>query len=345
MEKNFNEQLLELREQSKQNKYMIASLAKAVQYNADEVKDCKEKISDLEKCNERLCKENKELKERMREQESELVLIILDRFSMEMYSKNKIDSTPLSPHAAEFEKMPKSVCKKCGVTMPLQVLALHVDSCAVESENASEESPDEDIIYVSEEKKIKTSMELCPVCGSSFPEDMTEFHASICVDNCSREMENFSEWTEDAVAGPSHSREDGGDATSEQPEVAHSSNRGEGGEDGVAGPSLDGEGGVDAVLGRTIRQIKQFRRGLKDTKVWSLLQERPDVVPLMFPRQSEAACCPQTILSNITWPAEEEDDDDEDTYSLPVKCRIAEYLRRFIENESKKYMIVQFIMY
>ncbi|KAI2645429.1 Ankyrin repeat-containing protein [Labeo rohita] len=43
--------------------------ARAVQYNADEVKDCKEKISDLEKCNERLCKENKELKERMREQE------------------------------------------------------------------------------------------------------------------------------------------------------------------------------------------------------------------------------------------------------------------------------------
>ncbi|RXN38533.1 hypothetical protein ROHU_001023 [Labeo rohita] len=73
-------------------------------------------------------------------------------------------------------------------------------------------------------------------------------------------MENFSEWTEDAVAGPSHSREDGGDATSEQPEVAHSSNRGKGGEDGVAGPSnrrgdadavagpsLDGEGGVDAI--------------------------------------------------------------------------------------------------
>ncbi|RXN24152.1 G2 M phase-specific E3 ubiquitin- ligase-like protein [Labeo rohita] len=337
-------------------------------------------------------------------------------------------------------------------------------------------------------------------------------------------MENFSEWTEDAVAGTSHSREDGGDATSEQPEVAHSSND-EGGEDGVAGPSnrrdwkkisdpklaadlykknllsaemqgqplrfmmdlredieeqdraiisfykrpdvnsagpfscilrgdaATGEGvtrhvlstavlkltkgfmipisntgstllfegepdhlvpstsqtlvesdlllmagrptetatiqlqdcpdldhrqtiqllegdaelteqdkkaildlamswdlpGVTndnrhwlfnrllyhAVLGRTVRQIKQFRRGLKDTKVWSLLQERPDVVPLMFPRQSEAACCPQTILNNIAWPAEEEDDDDEDTYSLPVKCRIAEYLRHFIENESK----------
>ncbi|KAL1282341.1 hypothetical protein QQF64_001144 [Cirrhinus molitorella] len=66
MEKNFNEQLLELREQSKQSSCMIASLAKAVQYNADEVKDCKGKISELEKCNERLCKENKELKERIR---------------------------------------------------------------------------------------------------------------------------------------------------------------------------------------------------------------------------------------------------------------------------------------
>lgn len=69
MEKNFNEQLLDLREQFRQSNCMIASLAKAVQYNADEVKDCKEKINDLEKCNERLCKENNELKERIREQE------------------------------------------------------------------------------------------------------------------------------------------------------------------------------------------------------------------------------------------------------------------------------------
>ncbi|XDV35994.1 hypothetical protein PO909_005848 [Leuciscus waleckii] len=86
-----------------------------------------------------------------------------------------------------------------------------------------------------------------------------------------------------------------------------------------------------AVLGRTIHQIKQFRRGLKDTNVWSLLQERPDAVPLMFPRHSDVACCAQTILDNIVWPAEEEEDDDEDTYPLHIKCRIAEYLRRFIE--------------
>ncbi|XP_042610400.1 G2/M phase-specific E3 ubiquitin-protein ligase-like [Cyprinus carpio] len=88
-----------------------------------------------------------------------------------------------------------------------------------------------------------------------------------------------------------------------------------------------------AVLRRTIRQIKQFRRGLKDTKVWSLLLERPDVVPLLFPRNSEAACCAQTVLDNIIWPAEEEDDDDDDdTYPLHIKCRIAEYLPCFIES-------------
>ncbi|XP_067298485.1 uncharacterized protein [Pseudorasbora parva] len=167
--------------------------------------------------------------------------------------QDTIDSTPLSPDAAVFEKMPKSVCKKCGVTMPLQVLALHIDNCAQESENASEESPDEDIIYVSEEKKIKSSMELCPVCGGSFPEDMMEFHASICVDNCSREMENFSEWTEDAVAASSYSREGGENAASEQPEVVQPSNSREGGGDAVAGPS-NRRGDEDAVAGPSNRR-------------------------------------------------------------------------------------------
>ncbi len=48
---------------------MIASLAKAVQFNADEVKDCKGKISELEKCKRTFVQRNKELKERIREQE------------------------------------------------------------------------------------------------------------------------------------------------------------------------------------------------------------------------------------------------------------------------------------
>jgi len=69
LEKNFNEQLSQLREQAKQSSSMVASLAKAVQFNAEEVKECKGKINELEKFNERLSKENDELKERIREQE------------------------------------------------------------------------------------------------------------------------------------------------------------------------------------------------------------------------------------------------------------------------------------
>lgn len=68
LEKNFNEQLSQLREQAKQSSSMVA-IAKAVQFNAEEVKECKGKIFELEKCNERLSKENNELKERIREQE------------------------------------------------------------------------------------------------------------------------------------------------------------------------------------------------------------------------------------------------------------------------------------
>lgn len=68
LEKNFNEQLSQLREQAKQTSTMVASLAKAVQFNA-EVKECKGKINELERCNDRLSKENVELKERIRAQE------------------------------------------------------------------------------------------------------------------------------------------------------------------------------------------------------------------------------------------------------------------------------------
>ena len=40
MEKNFNKQLAQLQEQAKQSSCMIASLTKAVQFHAEEVKEC-----------------------------------------------------------------------------------------------------------------------------------------------------------------------------------------------------------------------------------------------------------------------------------------------------------------
>ena len=69
LEKRVDEQLADLKEQTKQSSIMIASLAKAVQFNAEEVRECKKKVEDLEKQNDRLCKDNSELKDRVREQE------------------------------------------------------------------------------------------------------------------------------------------------------------------------------------------------------------------------------------------------------------------------------------
>lgn len=48
---------------------MLASLAKALEFNAEEVKECKAKVRTMEKQNEQISKENTELKLRLREQE------------------------------------------------------------------------------------------------------------------------------------------------------------------------------------------------------------------------------------------------------------------------------------
>lgn len=50
------------------------------------------------------------------------------------------------------------------------------------------------------------------------------------------------------------------------------------------------------VLGRLRAQLKQLKKGLKETGVWPLLNFRPDVLPLLFPRESEAEVTPQVIL-------------------------------------------------
>ncbi|KAK1891877.1 G2/M phase-specific E3 ubiquitin-protein ligase [Dissostichus eleginoides] len=44
-----------------------------------------------------------------------------------------------------------------------------------------------------------------------------------------------------------------------------------------------------AVISRTSRQVKQLRKGLKETMVWPFLKERADIIPTFLPRTSEAA--------------------------------------------------------
>ncbi|XP_016338394.1 uncharacterized protein LOC107686071 [Sinocyclocheilus anshuiensis] len=68
LEKRVDEKLADLSEQSKQSSAMIASLTKAIQFNTEEVNECKKRVKDLEIQNEHLRKENCDL-ERVREQE------------------------------------------------------------------------------------------------------------------------------------------------------------------------------------------------------------------------------------------------------------------------------------
>ncbi|KAL7401179.1 hypothetical protein ABVT39_024300 [Epinephelus coioides] len=88
---------------------------------------------------------------------------------------------------------------------------------------------------------------------------------------------------------------------------------------------------IKLVIGRTMRQIKQLRKGLKDVMVWPLLTSRPDVVSLLFPKMAEMQFTPQMLLEKITWPAEDSDDED---FDIESTCHITGLLRMFIETAS-----------
>ena len=64
-----NEQLADLKEQSRQSSTMLASLTRAVDFNAEEVADCKKRVSAQEKQNAKLKKDNDALRTKMRDQE------------------------------------------------------------------------------------------------------------------------------------------------------------------------------------------------------------------------------------------------------------------------------------
>ncbi|XP_031156039.1 uncharacterized protein LOC116050146 isoform X1 [Sander lucioperca] len=85
---------------------------------------------------------------------------------------------------------------------------------------------------------------------------------------------------------------------------------------------------IHAVIGRVTRQIKQLRRGLKETPMWTLVTQRPDTVALLFPNEGAGNFSPEVLLQRLTWPREDSDDDDD--CSVDTKCRISGYLRQFI---------------
>ncbi|XP_046890712.1 uncharacterized protein LOC124477148 isoform X1 [Hypomesus transpacificus] len=111
-----------------------------------------------------------------------------------------------------------------------------------------------------------------------------------------------------------------------------------------------------AVLGRSNAQIKQIRKGLKDTGIWPLLACRPDVAPLLFPRESVVKLTSQPsivqldwhspdntrigwqmVLESITWPPSKQTDDSDNSDSEISDGKvslISGFLRTFVEEAS-----------
>ncbi|XP_058498968.1 uncharacterized protein LOC131468580 [Solea solea] len=94
------------------------------------------------------------------------------------------------------------------------------------------------------------------------------------------------------------------------------------------------------VIEQTRRQIQQLCEGLKETGLWPLVLHRRDIIPILFPRESEAQLTPQMILDCIVWPSavtvifESGMETDDDESGVTDVHRVSGYLKMFIENAS-----------
>ncbi|KAL0152615.1 hypothetical protein M9458_052338, partial [Cirrhinus mrigala] len=85
-----------------------------------------------------------------------------------------------------------------------------------------------------------------------------------------------------------------------------------------------------AVLYRTKCQVKHLRRGIKETKIWSLITAQEDAINVVFPRASEVQYGPEVILQHIAWPVTDSDDDD-NSLCPEVVTRQITFLREYIQ--------------
>ncbi|MEQ2261472.1 hypothetical protein XENORESO_010831 [Xenotaenia resolanae] len=58
------------------------------------------------------------------------------------------------------------------------------------------------------------------------------------------------------------------------------------------------------ALPRLSVQIKHLKKGIKETGIWPPITSGPDVVPLLFPRETELM-----VLQSIIWPQVRETDE------------------------------------
>ncbi|KAI9517842.1 hypothetical protein NQZ68_001011 [Dissostichus eleginoides] len=102
-------------------------------------------------------------------------------------------------------------------------------------------------------------------------------------------------------------------------------------------PSIEG-GVLSQVLHRVRQPIKQIRKGLKETGIWPPVSNRPDVHPILFPREKNDELNSQTVIQNIHWlqPKSDSDEDEDDAVPLEKVSLVTGFLRQFIEEASPK---------
>uniref|UniRef100_A0AAV2JU18 Uncharacterized protein n=1 Tax=Knipowitschia caucasica TaxID=637954 RepID=A0AAV2JU18_KNICA len=95
--------------------------------------------------------------------------------------QQELDTEPLPFDAAEFSKMPQVPCHICGTTIPLQLLALHADSCEPPTKKMTDVVilEDSDPSHALEEKGVC----FCPICQKEFLISMLAIHANICAES------------------------------------------------------------------------------------------------------------------------------------------------------------------
>ncbi|XP_049419864.1 uncharacterized protein LOC125881002 isoform X2 [Epinephelus fuscoguttatus] len=90
-----------------------------------------------------------------------------------------------------------------------------------------------------------------------------------------------------------------------------------------------------AVIERRRTQMKQLRRGLKDSGVVTMIKEHPALVEVLFPRSAEQVMDSQTILKRIIWPMPDSEDED-DHSNMEETCLVTGFLRDYIEKGSSQ---------
>ncbi|XP_026101665.1 uncharacterized protein LOC113073000 isoform X1 [Carassius auratus] len=90
-----------------------------------------------------------------------------------------------------------------------------------------------------------------------------------------------------------------------------------------------------SVITRRIRQIKQLKKGLKDTGVLQLLKEKPETAAVLFPRSSSLVVMPEMILERVIWPSNDSSDSEQEC-NIEQQCSALAFFRQYVENANSE---------